>query len=72
MEDVTLVRRTLVDRLDGVAQLLEAVAAEAVRDGELPFATDLWVTSAQILAIADELWTGVGSPSGPGGATDPA
>ena len=56
MDETTLVRQELVERMDGMAQLLEDVAAEAVNSGQLQLATDLWVASARVLAAADELW----------------
>ena len=39
-----------------MAQLLEDVATEAVREGQLGLATDLWVASARVLGASDELW----------------
>ncbi len=56
VDDVTLVRQELVERMDGLAQLLEDVAAEAVTGGQLQLATDLWIASSRVLAAADELW----------------
>jgi hypothetical protein len=56
MDDVTLVRNELVERLDSMAQMLEDVAAEAVNSGQIQLATDLWVASSRVLATADELW----------------
>ncbi len=56
MDEVTLVRNELVERLDSMAQMLEDVAAEAVASGQIQLATDLWVASSRVLATADELW----------------
>lgn len=56
MDDVSMVRRELVDRLDAMARLLEDIAGEAVDEGEVTLAADLWVSSARVLAAADELW----------------
>jgi hypothetical protein len=56
MDEATAVRRALVDRLDAMARLLEDVATEAVNEGEVGLAADLWVSSARILSAAEELW----------------
>jgi hypothetical protein len=56
VDETTLVRQDLVERLDAMAQLLEDVATEAVREGQLGLATDLWVASARVLGASDELW----------------
>ena len=34
----------------------QAAATEAVEEGEIALAADLWVSSARMLAAADELW----------------
>lgn len=60
MDEATLVRQDLVERLDAMAQLLEDVATEAVREGRLELATDLWVASARVLGASDELWNPAG------------
>lgn len=56
MNEAALVRKELVDRLDAMARLFEDVATEAVEEGEIALAADLWVSSARMLAAADELW----------------
>ncbi len=60
MDETTLVRQDLVERLDAMAQLLEDVATEAVREGQLALATDLWIASARVLGASDELWNPAG------------
>lgn len=56
MADALFTRQEMVERLDTMAMLLEQVATEAVDDGELELAADLWLSSARVLAAADELW----------------
>ena len=56
MADPLLTRQDMVERLDTTAMVLEQVATEAVDDGELDLAADLWLASARLLAAADELW----------------
>lgn len=56
MNEAIAVRRELVDRLDAMARLLEDVATEAVNEGEVGLAADLWVSSARVLSAAEELW----------------
>ena len=50
MADPLLTRQDMVERLDTTAMVLEQVATEAVDDGDLDLAADLW------LASADERW----------------
>lgn len=56
MADALFTRQEMVERLDTMAMLLEQVATEAVDQGELELAADLWLSSARVLAAADELW----------------
>lgn len=56
MADPLLTRQDMVERLDTTAMVLEQVATEAVDDGDLDLAADLWLASARLLAAADELW----------------
>lgn len=63
MDDVTNVREELVERLDAMARLFEDIAGEAVDEGEIALAADLWVSSARVLAAADELWRAGVEPS---------
>lgn len=56
MDESTMVRQEIVERMDALAQMIEDVAAEAVNGGRLQLATDLWVASSRVLSAADELW----------------
>lgn len=55
MHEARFVRQELTDRLDVMALLIEQVATEAIEDGALELATDLWVASARVSAAAEEL-----------------
>lgn len=56
MNDAEEVRKELVARLDAMARLVEDVAGEAIEEGEMALAADLWVSASRVLAAADELW----------------
>jgi len=56
-------RQTMVERLDNLAMQFEQAAAEAVDDGEMALAADLWITTSRLLAAAEELWRPVSDPS---------
>jgi len=56
-------RQTMVERLDAIAMQFEEAAAEAVDEGEMALAADLWITTSRILAAAEELWRPVNDPS---------
>lgn len=56
MPDQSPTRQHVVERLDTTSLALEHFAAEAIDDGDLDLAADLWLASARLLAAADELW----------------
>ncbi|MCC5952206.1 MAG: hypothetical protein JJU45_08945 [Acidimicrobiia bacterium] len=55
------VRSTIIEQLDALALECEDMASRAAGDGAVELASDLWVTSARLIAAADELWTPVRS-----------
>jgi hypothetical protein len=56
MNESAVVRQEMVEQIDKLAAVIEQAALDALESGAAELATDLWVTSARMLAASDELW----------------